>query len=424
MEESRTNMRSPDNRPFGVPLDELLSLLSESTLKATRVGDGLLVQHEKFATDIRVLPPPKANSNAIRAVVEIRSDLPQTLLPIFERSGEGAAFNSMATLGAITHENGRYFVGSRLTIFEQEDAWNIHLPLLLFTIIGAADTLLGAMHRVFSGNGEARPTRSSWTESNFKQVESTLSQLSVCTTGGLGLTAEFGLESGQFSSLAGHQTALWQLSAGEPHPEMGGGLFCLLQMPQHFDDDSRLHEILGELNRLEMTADDLPPHFGAWCPGKSGNNPAYISFLPNAMHEVPGIATNFSIWAMHRAEWAGRTLKILNAKTPQAAAHPANPIRSAPAPSQPSASQAAASPGRSYLERLNLTRGILGYGLADEKLIEIAKTIEVQLAGKPKVLLPRDVEAIIQPIRERFRSVLYSQLELLIEALHRPITRL
>jgi len=54
----------------------------------------------------------------------------------------------------------------------------------------------------------------------------------------------------------------------------------------------------------EMTPRNQPPHFGAWCQGNSGNTLAYVSFLPNLMHNTAGIALNVSIWAFHRAHWA------------------------------------------------------------------------------------------------------------------------
>ena len=60
------------------------------------------------------------------------------------------AINSMATLGAVTEDGGDYFIGSRLTVYEQEDAWNIQFPLLLFTIIGGVDSLLGATRQMFT----------------------------------------------------------------------------------------------------------------------------------------------------------------------------------------------------------------------------------------------------------------------------------
>jgi hypothetical protein len=105
--------------------------------------------------------------------------------------------------------------------------------------------------------------------------------------------------------MSGHRrTALWRLLGDQPHPESGGGLFCQLQLPYEIADKKRLERICADLNRMEMAAHDLPPHFGAWCPGNKIIVPAYVSFLPNALHSVPGIATNFSIWAAHRAEWA------------------------------------------------------------------------------------------------------------------------
>jgi hypothetical protein len=63
----------------------------------------------------------------------------------------------------------------------------------------------------------------------------------------------------------------------------------------------RLAGILLDLNRREMAPRDQPPHFGVWSEGSSGNTLAYVSFLPNLMHDIFGIALNVSIWALHRA---------------------------------------------------------------------------------------------------------------------------
>ena len=103
---------------------------------------------------------------------------------------------------------------------------------------------------------------SAWTESDLGLIESYLSRVCLCTTGGSGLTAEFGLEAGAVSAMAGDgQTALWQLDASTPHPELGGGLFCLLQLPHRIADDTKLDQILNQLNQMEMEPHDLPPHF-------------------------------------------------------------------------------------------------------------------------------------------------------------------
>ena len=56
-----------------------------------------------------------------------------------------------------------------------------------------------------------------------------------------------------------------------------------------------------------MVVCNLPSRIGAWCEGKV-RNPAYVSFLPNALYSVNGIAQIASIWALNRAHWANRVL--------------------------------------------------------------------------------------------------------------------
>jgi hypothetical protein len=50
----------------------------------------------------------------------------------------------MATLGAVTEDKGQFYVGSRLTVYEGENAWNVQLGLMLFSVIAGPDTVLGA----------------------------------------------------------------------------------------------------------------------------------------------------------------------------------------------------------------------------------------------------------------------------------------
>lgn len=433
-----TSRRDPLSAfPYGIALDELMALLDATSLDVSWQTDGLVVQHPSFQTRIRVLPPPPRTSQmAARAVVDMRSEMPKVLLPVLEKSASGALLNSMATMGAITVDQRRYFVGSRLTIYEHEDAWDdLQLPLLMFAAVGATESLLGGIRRTLTGTPQVRASPSAWTNADLEKVAARLSQVSVCTTGRLGLSAEFELDAGQHSAVLGHhKTALWMLNADEPHPELGGGLFCLLQMPNSYSDKFRLHEVLAELNRMEMNAADQPPHFGAWCPGKSGNNPAYVSFLPNAMHGISGIATNFSYWAMFRAKWAWNILKQLEANPSRPASPVTTPrptqavtptartvMRSAPS-STPSP-QVVPAQRRSRTDRIWLARNIVGYhcGLGDGKLDEITQQIEDQLALFPKELTARDLEKIVGPIAAGNRSILYSQVESIVEALRRPI---
>ena len=190
----------------------------------------------------------------IRAVVRVAAPLPPEFAAFFKTADATISMNSFAALGALTWNGGRVYIGSRLTIYSVEDAWpTLHLPLLLFTTICGAEAILGGVRRSLSGEGDSGGA-SSWTASDLAQVRQYLSRVAVCTIGGQGL------------------------------------------------------------NNMEMAARDLPPHFGAWCTGKLGNNPAYLSFLPNALHSVSGIAANVAVWALGRAQMANAVLASLGVR--------------------------------------------------------------------------------------------------------------
>ena len=147
---------------------------------------------------IEVVPPENRGSEngPFCAVVRVTSELPSQVIELFNEPEATVSMNVFAALGALTFDRGKVYIGSRLTIYEAEDAWRtLHLPLLLFTIICGTEAFLGAMRRTFNTEGQ-RGGVSQWTEGDFKQVQGYLSQLCVCTIGGLGLTAEFGLAAG------------------------------------------------------------------------------------------------------------------------------------------------------------------------------------------------------------------------------------
>lgn len=297
--------------PLGVPLGDLAAMLEPTSIRASIEGSTLVARHEHYTVRVEVVPAeaPGSDERTIRAVVRVKADLPKQFDEFFKEPEATVGMNSFAALGALSWDPARAYVGSRLTIYEAEDAWRtLHSPLLLFTTICGTEAILGAMRRSF-GQEEPRQEDSKWTASDLARVEGYLSRGCFCTTGGLGLTAEFGLAEGAVSAISGDQrTALFQQMADQPHPELGGGLFCLLQMPHQFEDERRLHKACIELNNMEMAAHDLPPHFGAWCAGKLGGNPAYVSFLPNALHSASGIAVNSAFWALNRAQWANSVL--------------------------------------------------------------------------------------------------------------------
>lgn len=316
--------KNPNPRPLGVPLDDLEKAISQNNLKASRDANSLIVRRGQLVTRIDVVPPAnrECGDATIKAVVQIKTEIPKEFSSDELLSLLTGPINARATLGALTVEKDRYSVGSRLTIYEQENGWNLHFGLLLFTILGIGDSffrstlaiidsLRGSAGTVLT-NEEPLSGPSAWTAKDLSLVESYLSKICVCTTGGLRLTSEFRLTEGETTALCGdHHTALWRIFADQPHPELGGGLRCLLELPHRIVDESRIGPILNQLNLMEMAPRDLPPHFGAWSIGNLGNNPAYVSFFPNVMHGVEGIALNASIWALHRAEWANGALASL-----------------------------------------------------------------------------------------------------------------
>jgi hypothetical protein len=302
---------SPDPRPLGVLLGDLENAIHQSDLEASRDGNSLIVRDRNLITRIDLVPPAQRECGdaAIKAAVQIKTELPKEIIGAFLTDlGLVERFNAMATLGSLTVEKDACFIGSRLTVYEQENASKLHFRILLFSTILAADSFLGAIRRVFF-NEEPLTGASAWTKQDLDLVESYLSKICLCSTGGLRLTAEFSLRRGKGSAVFGDRhTALWRIFADQPHPALGGGLLCLLELPHRIVNESRIDPILNQLNQKEMVPEDLPPHFGAWCRGNLENNPAYVAFFPNVMRFIGGIAINASIWALHRAEWADTAL--------------------------------------------------------------------------------------------------------------------
>ena len=55
--------------------------------------------------------------------------------------------------------------------------------------------------------------------------------------------------------------------------------------------------MVNELNAWELSAADLPPHFGAWCVGNRAAT--YASFMPT-QYCLNGLLQNLTIWMMWR----------------------------------------------------------------------------------------------------------------------------
>lgn len=297
-----------------LPLDAMARALESANMSVSQTADGLVSRQGKVTAHIAISQPEAGGeeTGSIRAIVTIKSGLPAELGELLEKPGGLAAFGRYATLGALGLEDGVPVVGSRITLYEGEDALKIQIPLILGAALMSGQYLMESIHRLLAGKEATVPDASAWGRGDFDLVHQYLSGMSVCNADAGGLTAEFGLRRDSMSAITGdHHTALWRLFADQPHPDAGGGILCCLEMPHRAGDEDLLHGALVKLNAMEMAPLDLPPHFGAWCPGTLGDNPAYVSFLPNILHEVPGIAVNFSFWAFNRAQWADTMLPSL-----------------------------------------------------------------------------------------------------------------
>jgi hypothetical protein len=210
-------------------------------------------------------------------------------------------------------DNGKPFVGSRVTIYHTEDAWKIQGPLILMSIVDGANSILGAIGSALDGEVSDHAVESAWKEADFEQIATHASRCGDCSVSRSGITAAFQLRPEATIALAEDRcTAAWTVNNDAPHPYLGGGLLCVLEMPHRVSSESRLTDILAKLNSIEMQPCHLPPNFGAWCPGDSGNNLAFVSFLPNQLHEAaPAIAVNMTVWAWVRAQLANRTLESM-----------------------------------------------------------------------------------------------------------------
>ena len=299
-------------RPRGVPLHEVERILRAAHLDVSRDGEALLLRQETplngeaLTTRIAVMPPDLAEAEAaaanMTAVIRVFTLLPASYARRYD--AEMVCFaNRFAALGAFTVTEGVSFIGSRITIHGDNEEWELARPLVAAAAAGAADAVVGGMQRCL--NNERPPAAvSAWTEADFKAVAAALGRECACRFEAGRLTAQFPLDvtAGAGADGEAAKVASWQLLTAPPHIELGGGLVCVLQLPQRYAQAQSRHAAVNLLNISEMNSPGLPPHIGAWCEGNTGDNFAYVSFLPNVLHAVPGLAIEVSRWAQRRAE--------------------------------------------------------------------------------------------------------------------------
>jgi hypothetical protein len=259
-------------------------------------------------TFVDVLPAADADTgNApVFGAMRVRTPLRSSAVLPLEGPARRAELNRFATLGALHLEQNRPVVGSRITLYEDHQTWELLAPLAVAAVMHGAPSLLRALargkRRAQQGGGSA------WKAADFTRAERLLSPVMVCAAGARDFTAEFALRVEAGAARAGSRgSALWRLGVDEAHGGAGAGLGGKLELPHAFEDPAQALRAAERLNGLEMTARDLPPHFGAWC--AEGARLGYRCFLPNELHPVPALAVNLSVWARARALWAQRKLR-------------------------------------------------------------------------------------------------------------------
>lgn len=310
--------------PLGVPLHEIEHILRSSDFDVVRDGGTLVMRRqnpvirEPLVTRIAVMPPdlPEAEAAAMTAVVRVFTLLPPSYAQRFD--AEMVCFaNRFAALGAFTVTDEASFIGSRFTIHGDNEDW-LDQRHLIAAAAASADAAIGGMRRFL--NKEQPPvSASAWTPADLEAVAAVLGEDCACTCDARRMTAKFRLgamappSSAPGGAEASGNIAYWELLAGPPHIELGAGLTCVLQLPQRFAQAQSRHPAVNLLNVSEMNSPGLPPHIGAWCEGRAGDNFAYVSHLPNALHAVPGLPTEVSRWARRRAEAMANLLNAAQA---------------------------------------------------------------------------------------------------------------
>ena len=249
---------------------------------------------------------PTEDERNIEAIIQVVTLLPKDLGNMVE--GKSGVLNRMATLGALTLTTEGWAVVSRVTAFEGESAWRLFAPLVAASAFLGVSTLFGAASKALAAEANASQARSEWIESDFDELVNKYTSRWPCSGGGLGMSLEFPLSGDSRSALEGNpRTALLRLSADQPHPVLGGGLLCRLEMPHRIHDTRRLDQVIRALNELEGGAGALPPHAGAWCEGSMETNLCYVMFVPNGFRRLQ-IHQNVIAWFAWRAQFANAAL--------------------------------------------------------------------------------------------------------------------
>jgi hypothetical protein len=143
----------------------------------------------------------------------------------------------------------------------------------------------------------AGASQSRWIGSaEFAEAQKVLTRGGVLANAGTtGLSAEVAFD---------QDTALITARTDTPHPQLGHGLFLMLQLPKS-SHEAAVAALAAELNRAEAGLFTRAHFIGSWCAGPVGDHflPTFVCFIPNALHR-PGLITHLLPVMVIRARWA------------------------------------------------------------------------------------------------------------------------
>ena len=288
---------------FGMNLAEVgLPFYLSEGMDARFEKGALLISRGPLLTAVRVFPATGTNAEgtednpAVANAQVITLMTPGLASTLKETPGMMNQLNGLACGGALArNEHGDFYVGSRVTLFQKEGAWEeVLLPLLRGSILyGVSGILSGAMAMMQNGKKE-QGEPSAWTGEDLQQAASLIPESCKHTCTDTLLSVEFSLGDGV--------PALLCMDASVTHPGMGSGLLSTLTLPLAKAGAQEREKVVMTLNRLEMYRESRAQHFGAWC-WQENDALRYVSFFPNVM-KLPSLTTCWPSVQAARAPWA------------------------------------------------------------------------------------------------------------------------
>ncbi len=287
---------------FGIRLDEVgLPFYLSEGMDARFEKGALVVSRGPLVTAVRAFSATGTNAEGTEDNPAIANAQVITLIPsgmassLKEIPGMMNRLNGLACGGALArNEHGDYYVGSRVTLFQKDGAWeDVLLPLLRGSVLyGVSGILSGAMALMQDGKPEQKEA-SAWTGDDLRQAASLIPESCKHTCTDTLLSVEF--------DLGGGLPALLCMDSSVTHPGMGAGLLSTLTLPLAKASDEDRERVVMTLNRLEMYRESRAQHFGAWC-WQENDALRYVSFFPNVM-KLPSLTTCWPSVQAARAPW-------------------------------------------------------------------------------------------------------------------------